>query len=146
MKVECIHGYFKFSETSPGQISHFISQFGLEIERSGDHFTFADLVDAPDYSIVGGTFLGAPCTVTTEGNPWDVMRANGLVYDFVLGFVRPIDSITQAAGIDQAGNYYVSTGMLLPGSVMDGGLRVTDYAAFFLRDRNNFKYSEVIYV
>ncbi len=145
MKLECLHGYFKFSETKSGQISKFMSLFGLEIERSGDHFTFSDLVDAPRYSIAGGTFLGVPTTETFEGEPWDVMRANGLVYDFTLGTIRPVLSITETVAIDSAGNYFVTTGMIQPGSVTEDGSRVTDYAAFFVEDRSNFKYSEIDY-
>lgn len=145
MRIECIHGYFKFTETAAGQISHFMSLFGLEIARSGDHFTFADLVDAPDYSLKGGTFLGAPTTETFEGEPWAVMRANGLVYDFSRGQVVPIDLITQAVQIVATGYYFVTSGMLLPGSITDDGSRVTDYAALFIPDRVNFKYSEVDY-
>lgn len=143
MKVECIHGYFKFSETNAGQISHFMSLFGFEIERSGDHFTFTDLVDAPKYSIAGGTFLDAPTIKTFEGEPWEVMRANALVYDFTTGLVVPISSIARNIEIDLSGNIYVTTGMILPGSLTDDGVRVMDYSAFFLFDRMNFKYTEV---
>ncbi len=146
MKIECIHGYFKFSETQAGQISHFCSLYGLTIERSGDHFTFEDLVDAPRHSLPGGTFLGAPTTVLFEGDPWDVMRENGLVYDFNAGEVVLLASILTNAPLSAAGYYYVSTGMILPGSVMDDGSRVTDYSAHFLLGRENFKYSEVGYV
>lgn len=145
MKIECIHGYFKFSETAAGQIAHFMSLFGLEIERAGDHFTFSDLVDAPNFSLKGGMFLGAPTTETFEGNPWDVMRANGLVYDFSKGEVVPLELVVQSAQVVAAGYYFVSSGMLLPGSVTDDGSRVTDYAAFFVPERVNFKYSEVDY-
>lgn len=143
MKVECIRGYFKFSETQPGQLSRFMSLYGLEIERSGDHFTFADLVGAPDYSLAGGTFLGIPTTETFEGEPWEVMEANGLVYNFNTGLIVPALSITSIAKLEQAGNYYISNGMIVPGSIMEDGSRVTDYSAFFIWDRSNFKYSEV---
>lgn len=145
MKIECIHGYFKFEETSPGQLSKFMSRFGFEIERVGDHFTFSDLIEAPDYSIAGGTFLAAPTLETFEGKPWDVMRENRLVYDFSLGIVVPIDLVTQTAKISTAGNVFVANGMLLPGSLTVEGERVTDYAAYFMEDSLRFKYSEITY-
>jgi hypothetical protein len=143
MRIECIHGYFRFYETAPGQISRFMSLFGLEIERSGDHFTFARLVDAPHYSLPGGLFLFAPTTEAFAGMPWDVMRENDLVYDFHLDLVGPIFTSLRRAELEQAGNCYVSTGMIAPGSIMDDGSRVTDYAAFYNEDRATFKYSEV---
>ncbi len=148
MKLECIHGYFIFSETKAGQMSDFMARFGFEIERSsrGDHFTFADLVDAPDYSLPGGLFLGAPTTEAFEGSPWEVMRENGLVYDFSRGLVVPVLTINQQTPLKAAGNFFVTTGMILPGSVTDGGERVTDYSALFLESRLGFKYSEVGYL
>lgn len=145
MKIACIHGYFKFLEERPGEISQFSNLFGLELARSGDHFTFADLVDAPRYSIAGQTYLGAPATETFEGEPWEVMRENGLVYDFSQGLVVPIAAIVRSAPISQAGFYRVSNGMIVPGSVTEDGGRVTDYAAFYIPEIPGFKYSEVEY-
>lgn len=144
MKIQCIHGYFKFSESKAGQLSRFMSMFGLELERSGDHYTFSDLVDAPDYSIAGSTFLGAPTSVTFAGDPWEVMRENGLVYDFTKGLVVPISTIVRSVTLLNAGNYIISTGMILPGSVTEDGSRVTDYSAQFIQELAHFRYSEVI--
>lgn len=143
MKIECIHGYFKFTETDPGQLSQFESRFGFDLERSGDHFTFADLVDPPLYSIAGDTYLGSPALVTFAGEPWDVMRENGLVYNFALGLVVPIATVLVAPKIQQAGYAFVSNGMLLPGSIMEDGSRVTDYSAFYISTLAQFKYSEI---
>lgn len=145
MRVDCLHGYYKFTEVSAGEIATFANLFGLDIARSGDHFTFSDLADAPNYSIAGGFFLGCPTLSTFAGDPWDVMRANGLVYDFTKGLVVPKLLVTAIAQISQAGYFFISTGMLLAGSVTDDGSRVTDYAAFFVPERANFKYSEIGY-
>lgn len=145
MKVDCLHGYFKFSELEPGDLSKFMSLYGLELERNGDHFTFADLVDAPFYSIEGSTYLGAPTSVTFAGQPWEVMRENGLVYDFSSGTVKLIETVLRPIEVRNAGYYFLSPGMIVPGSVREDGSRVTDYAAFFLGERLGFKYSEVRY-
>ena len=145
MRIQCLHGYFKFTETGPGQLSNFVSRFGLELARAGDHFTFADLVDAPTYSIIGGTYLGAPATATFEGPAWEVMRENQLVYDFSRGLMLPIASIVQAVEIEAAGSYMIASGMIVPGSLTDEGSRVTDYAAFYSEAQATFKYSEVDY-
>lgn len=143
MKINCIHGYFKFEETKAGQLQAFMDLFGLEIERSGDHFTFADLVDAPEYSIAGGTFLGCPTLKTFAGSPWEVMRENGLVYDFAKGLVIPKLLVLQSASIKPAGKYLVSSGMIQPGSITEDGSRVTDYAAHYIPELSQFRFSEV---
>lgn len=145
MKVNCIHGYFIFTEDAPGEISSFMSAFEVEIARSGDHFTFSDLVDAPNYSLPGGLFLGCPTLLAYEGKPWEVMRANRIVYDFTKGLVVPIDTVILSPVIEAAGDFYVSSGMILPGSLKDAGSRVKDYSAHFSERRQNFLYSEVNY-
>jgi hypothetical protein len=145
MRIDCLHGYFKFTEARAGQLSRFMSIFDVELERSGDHFTFSDLVDAPDYSLVGGTFLGAPTITAFEGDPWDVMRENLLTYDFNLGLVIPIAAVLQRAALQSAANFYMAQGMIVAGALMDDGSRVTDYSAHFSFDLLNFRYSEVAF-
>lgn len=143
MKINCIHGYFKFEEQMSGELATFASLYGLEFARSGDHFTLSDLVDAPKHSLAGGSFLGCPTTETFEGEPWEVMRANELVYDFVTGAVVPIATIVRSAKLVQCENFFYASGMIVPGSVMEDGKRVKDYAALYLFSTNQFRYSEV---
>lgn len=143
MKIECIHGYFKFFETQTGQISNFMRLFGFELERSGDHFTFSDLVAAPEYSIAGSPFLNIPAIKTYAGPPWAVMKENSFVYNFALGLVVPIATIVQPIKLQVAGDYMISTGMILPGSIMEDGSRVKDYSAQFISDLMQFRYSEI---
>ncbi len=143
MRIECIHGYFKLYERDPGDFSRFMSTFDVEISRSDDHFTFDGLLDAPDYSLPGGTFLDAPTTEVFEGNPWDVMRANELVYDFITGLVVPIATVTKRAALTSSGKFFMANGMLMPGSIRDDGSRVTDYSAHFSFYMLTFQYSEV---
>lgn len=144
MQIRCIHGYFIFREQRAGEISDFMSLFeGLELVAKDDYFTFAALVDAPSHSIEGGEVLGVTAIKTFEGKPWEVMRENELVYNFNSGLVVPIDTITRRVELVKAPNYFLSPGLILPGSVTDDGSRVTDYAAWYLFDTNKFKYSEV---
>lgn len=143
MKLICSHGYFKLEEFTQGEFSDFMSYSGLAIERNGDHFTFDGLVDAPKYSIAGGKYLGCPTTETFEGEPWEVMRANGLVYNFSNGTVVPIETVLTSVHLSSAGNFYDAGGMIQPGSVTDDGKRVTDYAASFSIGQLAFRYSEV---
>jgi hypothetical protein len=143
MKIRCLHGYFIFEELKPGQLSDFMSLFGFDLVAQDDHFTFAALAGAPRYSILGGTYLGAPAIKTFEGHPWQIMRENQIVYNFNLGLVLPIVSTTQVIKLNQGSNYFLSSGLIQPGSVTEDGSRVKDYAAFYLFDKIKFKYSEV---
>lgn len=145
MLIKCLSGFFIFEEQRVGQISHFMSLFeGLEIVKSGSFYTFATLADAPRYSLEGGTYLEAPAIATIEGEPWEIMKENELVYNFDLDEVVLAASITQRVDLDFGQNAIYSPGLIMPGSVTEDGERVTDYAAWFLFDQNRFKYSEVI--
>jgi hypothetical protein len=116
---------------------------GLKVYSAGDHFTFEDLLGAPEYSIAGKTYLGAAATKTYSGSPGEIFRANKLVYDFNKGLVQPISSVTQTVKIYESGNTFISQGLILPGSFTDDGGRVTDYSAWYLFDSGKFKYSEL---
>lgn len=146
MRIDCIHGFFIFREDAAGEASKFMSLFGLSLVKEKDFYTFETIAEAPRYVLEGGTYLGAPALVTYEGEPWDIMRENSLIYNFNLDTVVPIASITQRISIAPAGNIFISSGLILPGSVKDDGSRVKDYAARYLFDQSRFKYSEVAYV
>lgn len=145
MEIKCLHGFFKFTEHAEGEISQFASLFDLDLVLQDDYFTFDSLSEAPRYSIAGSTYLGAPATETFEGDPWQVMKQNELVYDFLNDVVVPIATIIQSVTLDLIDYYYLSNGLMLPGSVTDDGFRVTDYSAWYSFDEATFKYSEVEY-
>ena len=146
MRIKCQHGYFVFDETKVGQISDFISYTGMTIVPVEGHYTFLRLENAPRYSLEGKAFLGFVAKQTFEGTRGEVFAANGCVYNFALGTVVPIESITTVTTIRPAGNRFVSPGLILPGSLTAEGKRVKDYAAWFSRDRQTFLYTDVTYV
>lgn len=140
-----MHGYFIFEEMSSVQLSRYMSMTGLSIVRSGDHFTFEALQDAKKYSILGNQYLNATATKTYEGEPWEVMRQNSLVYNFNTGLLVPIESITQTVKIKTGLNYFLSNGLILPGSLTEAGSRVKDYSAWYLFESAQYRYTEVSY-
>lgn len=143
MLINCQHGYFKFREAKQGEISEFVRQVGLDLVFVDDYFTFPLLEDAPKYSIVGKPYLGVPAIKTFEGEPWEVMRENDLIYDFNKEVVLPILSVTDLISLDQGRNYYITDGLILPGSIMADGSRVTEYSAWLYFDTWRFKYTEI---
>lgn len=146
MKIKCVSGYFIFEETYPGDLSDFVSLFDLELVSKDHYFTFAELLDAPDFSLIGTKYLDADATANFEGKPWDVMKENGLVFNFNELEVVPVAAIFQQIEVNRALSYFVQDGLILPGSLTDGGKRVTDYSAHFSKDTMLFKYSEVNFV
>ncbi len=120
-----------------------MSLYDLEIVPKDNYFTFPTLLEAPEYSLAGGTYLGAAATETYEGNPWEVMRANELIYNFLSDEIVPIAQILKTVTLESTGRYYLSNGLILPGSVTADGLRVKDYVAWYSSANQLFKYSEV---
>lgn len=146
MRIQCKHGYFIFRESKVGEISDFMSLTGLALAPKDDFYTFETLIDAPNYSLVGKPILGlTPAIKTFEGEPWEVFKENQIVYDFTKDLVVPLLSINSTTRVKLAGNYLVSPGLILPGSLTDEG-RVKDYAAWFLNSRASWLYSGVEYV
>jgi hypothetical protein len=142
--VNCLHGFFIFREDRTGELSEFMSIFeGLVLVPWRDAYTFEALAEAPDFSIEDSTYLGAQAIATFEGEPWEIMKENELVYDFTSGEVVPLESVVQRVEIQSTANYLLSNGLILPGSIMEDGSRVTDYAARYSFDTARFKYSEV---
>lgn len=146
MKLRCLHGYFIFEETAIGQVADFMGYTGFELVPKDGYFTFASLAEAPVFSLAGAPLLlGTPATVTFEGRPWEVFKANGVIYDFTTDTLVPIASVIQKTEIKEAGNRYWSPGLILPGTITEDG-KVQDFAGFFSRDKLRWLYSEVTYV
>lgn len=146
MQINCKHGYFEFREDKPGEIARFSNLYGLSFVSKGSYFTFEALDSAPDYSIAGNPYLGATATETFAGDPSEVLKANSLIFDFTANKAVNLNTITKVAILSASGFYYISPGLILPGSVTEDGKRVTDYAAWFLFESQVFQYSEVSFV
>lgn len=130
-----------------GERWDFQSLFGFELASVEDFLTFPKLVGAPDYSLAGHTYLGAPAIETFAGRPWEVMAKNKLVYNFETDELVPYLSVTNVCGYGPASKYLSSNGLILPGSLVAAGRgRVVDYVAWFSKHTMSFKYSEVSYV
>lgn len=145
MKIRCVHGYFMIREDFAGELARFARLYDLEFVPKDDYYTFKDLEEAPDYSLEGQPYLGSPAPKTFAGRPWEVMRENGLVYDFTTGLVDQIDTVSERADLSETEFYYTSDGLLLPGSLAADGTRVTDFTAEYVWQSSNFRYTEVIY-
>ena len=144
MRIDCTHGFFTFTETSVGEISKFMSLYqGLDIVRDRDIYTFNHLKNAPIYSLKGLKYIDSPAIVTITGKPGDVMRANKLIYNFQTDLIAPIATVTQTVELIEASNYFLSPGLILPGSLTERGSRVTEYAAWYSFAKGEFRYSEV---
>jgi len=149
VRIDCLHGYFTFHETRVGEASRMRSIFKIELTQLADLFqsgiyTFKGLEAAPNYSIEGGQYMGNDAIKTIEGKPWQVFESNGLVYDFTQKRVLPASEVSVNVKIQQSGYYYISNGLIIPGSRADQG-QVLDYTAWVVWETFSFRYSWVRY-
>ncbi len=146
MKIRCGHGYFSFEETTRGQVSDYMTYTGFKLIPQGAEYTFLQLDKAPDFSIKGMPYLGFTATKTYEGSPADIFEANEMVFNLATGLLVPISSITRSVIIDAAGNRFISSGLIQPGSKDQNGETVKSYSAWFSRATLRYYYTEVTYV
>lgn len=146
MNLQCLHGFFIFTETASGQVSRFSSYTGLRVEPFSRGFTFPLLVNAPKYSLQGHLYLGFPAIKSFGGEPWDVMRENNIAYDFTLGLMRPIAATIAKTSIKIAGDRFIAPGLLMPGTIIPSGQRIAGYQAHWDQSGLKWTYSEVNYV
>lgn len=144
MQIKCAHGFFIFKEDRAGEVADFMGLWSLDLVPYEDNFTFKELEDAPEYSIKGGAYLGAICTKTFAGKPWEVFEANGFIFDFGSGLIKQKSEITIPVELQVSGIYYVSNGLILPGSMLSGQ-KIISYTAHYSFDKSRFRYSEVTF-
>lgn len=145
MRIKCLDGFFVLDELEPGSISRFQSRFGLEVSPFREKFTFKQLENPLDYAIKGQPYLGATATKTFSGEPWEIFKANSLIFDFTDGVVKQKSAVTSLFKIEQAGNYWISQGLILPGSLTTDGKKIISYSCHYFFDSMRFRYSEVAY-
>ncbi len=137
MRVLCRHGHFAFYPRRAGDIYQFAQAFDVELEREEDYYTFSGLIGAPKYSLTLKPYLNLlPATTTFEGNPWDVMRENGFVYNVALGLIVPKLTVLGLVELTQKSTFYVANVPLLqPGARTMLGRQILSYSGEFSDDK-----------
>lgn len=144
MIIKCRHGFFTFEEESPGEISKFASFFDASLVSYRGTFTFEELSEAAEYSILSKPYLGVPAIKTFEGDPWEIMAENDLVYDLSLKSVVPIETIVTSASVIKSDFFYYQEKLIQPGSFLSGGGRVLGYTAWYSWQKAiGFRYTEI---
>lgn len=143
MKIDCLNGYFIFTELRVGQASDFMRRSNLSLVKKENYYTLKGLEEVPDHSITGVPFLNLIASKTFEGKPWEIFEENQVVFNFSTGLLVPFLSVPNNVKLVQAGNYYVAGGLFMPGSILPDGKKIKSYSGYFSRDTLSFYYSEV---
>jgi hypothetical protein len=146
MRVLCRHGHFSFYPRAASDIARFSNFFGVSLKREQDYFTFEGLIDAPKYSLTGMPYVNLPAITTYEGEPWDVMRENGFVYDLRVNLLVPKLSVVAFVELPQVGFYFRAGGSLIqPGSRTLLGRQILSYSGEFVEEGFSLRVLEYDY-
>ena len=145
MRIVCNHGFFIFEEDALGEVSDFIGLHDLDLSSYKNDFTFKPLKDAADFSIKGADYLNFKAVKTFQGEPWEVMRANGLVYDFQTGKLVDYKTINEVIQFEASSNSFVANGLVSPGSITQSGKRILGFSCWYSRNDSSWLYSGVTY-
>lgn len=96
MRVKCRHGYYLFMPERAGDLLFFAGDTGITLAKGPYGWTLPALAALPLFSIQGQDYGGQPARVNYCGHPWEVMQANGFVYNLEAGALEPVENITDA--------------------------------------------------
>lgn len=146
MRVLCRHGHFAFYPKRLSDITRFTSFFKEDLVRVDDYYTFENLAEAENYSILGKPYVNLPALTTYEGKPWEVMRENGFVYHVASGLLVPKLSILIPVNPPQAGYYFLAqTPIIQPGSRNLSLQQILSYDGEFHQDTFRLRVSSYQY-
>src|SRR5690349_5369503 len=132
MRITCLHGYFIFREDQIGEIAKFNSMYEQDLVKKDDYFTFQLLASAPIYSVAASPWLSAAIpTATFCGQPWEVMAANGFIYNVSLKLIQAKELITTQAQFFRKYSNFMSRGLIQPGSFNTNWQQITGYSGGF---------------
>lgn len=128
VRVKCDHGFYKFYPVSHDDLQRFTSLHNITLVKSRDFYTFPLLAELGTFSIRGLAYGGAVAIFSFQGEPWEVMRKNNLVYDMETKLILPKSSVIKIVKVLEAGNYYFSdSNIIQAGSITTGAQRVLSF-------------------
>lgn len=136
MRLICRHGHYAFYPQDAGDLFEFQEAYKIKLVRVNDYYTFQALSALPDY-VLATTVYGnalAPAIATIEGKPWDIMKANNLVYNLATGLLVLKTSIISNVKLPFLGKYFIPeyrSLILQSGSRVVGQSQILSYDSEF---------------
>lgn len=147
MRVLTRNGHFAFFPFDVSEVARFSRFFQSELLQDGDFYTFAFLQGAPDYCLPGKEYLNLAATVSFAGRgPWDVMGANGFVFDLATRKLVLLSSVSANIDLPRSDSYFISPIPLIqPGSRDASGKQIISYDGEFELNTFRLRLIEVAY-
>lgn len=140
MRLVCNHGYYMFYPENEADVSNFFRYRQIELFKKDDYYTFKELLDLENYSLQGHKYSNAVAIKNFEGSPWEVMRANKLVYSLLLKSLVPVESITLMNDFTLSNDVYLTANNLPQAGAFDSMGRVLSFDAVVYRNDTIVRY------
>lgn len=129
MRIICRNGYYKFFPEDTGALKFFSEQNGFNLKPEKDYFTFDTLQELDGYIFKGWPIGLSVATQNYAGEKSELLKANGLTYNYTIDQIVPIVSVIGNMRIDE-GAYLASP--ILPQAHKFYNLnRVTGFSGFY---------------
>lgn len=131
MRIVCRHGHYAFFPRGAADVQRFAQFFNLDLVLDQEFYTFRNLKGLAFYSLKGKQYGNGPIAkVTFSGKPWEVMQANGFVYDLNSGLIVDKASIGFTTKLTRTDFYwYVETTLIQAGSFNQSGEKILNFDA-----------------
>lgn len=144
MRIFCKNGYYKFYPQNIGDLKLFIDRTGFNLKPENDYYTFDTLQKLDNY-IFAGWHLGLSLAVKNyAGDKSELMRINGVTYNYTIDKIVPIVTILGKMRIDEGA--FMSCPFLPQAHKFIGLLnRVTGFSGFYDWGLNVYKIERLFY-
>lgn len=139
MKLVCENGFYKFFPEWVGELKLLKARTDIELFAREDYFTFAPLVNFPNYSLTGQLLHGVNVAIANyAGRPEEVMDKNKLTYNIKLGIITP-RALVNIQQLDYSNGAFVTFPKLPQAYALDGLRVVKGFNAFIDVKMKTFK-------
>lgn len=142
MRIICKNGYYKFFPIDIGGLKFFSELYG-SLKPEGDYYTFDTLQELDNYIFAGWPIGITTATKNYAGDKSELLKANGLTYNYITGQIVPIISIIGEMRIDAGA--YMATPELPQAHKFIGLNRVTGFSGFYDWGLKIFKIERLFY-
>lgn len=142
MRIICKNGYYKFFPTDIGGLKFFSEIYG-SLKPEKDYFTFDALQELDNYIFAGWPIGLSIATTNYAGEKSELLKANGLTYNYTTGQIVPIVSIIGEMRIDNGA--YMASPELPQAHKFVAFNRVTGFSSFYDWKLKFFKIERLFY-
>ena len=144
MRIFCKNGYYKFYPQNIGDLKFFTEATGFKLKPEKDYYTFDTLADLDNYIFAGWT-LGLSIAIKNyAGDKAELLKANGVMYNYTIDQIVPTLSIIGKLRIDEGA--YMATPELPQAGKFTGLLnRVTGFSGFYDWQLKVYKIERLFY-